>query len=167
MSPEAVEQIRAIAYEPMNTRGVPDTAESTALAAPESVRESVYASGGVPSLYGTDIIQLNEMGIGQDFNTIFDTLAGSVEYPDHGEASGSSTTSVFNGANEEVILGLSRKIDVNGLLKVEIQDGETNSTFNTVPDDQFVSREGKVGMYGSSEMGFLAIEPRNIFSMVM
>jgi hypothetical protein len=167
MSPEMVEEIRAIAYQPMNTRGVPDSNESTAVAAPDSVRESVYASGGIPSIYGTEIIQLNEMGIGQDFNTIFDTLAGSVEYPDAGEKFDSATATGFAGATEEFVLGLSRKVDVNGLLKVEIEDGETGANFNVSPDDQFVAREGKTGMWGEAEVGYLAVEPRNLFGLIV
>jgi len=167
MSPEMVEEIRAIAYQPMNTRGVPDSNESTAVAAPDSVRESVYASGGIPSIYGTEIIQLNEMGIGQDFNTIFDTLAGSVKYPDAGEKFDSLTDTGFAGATEEFVLGLSRKVDVNGLLKVEIEDGETGANFNVSPDDQFVAREGKTGMWGEAEVGYLAVEPRNLFGLIV
>lgn len=167
MSPEMVEEIRAMAYQPMNTRGVPDTAESTALAAPEQLRNEIYASGGVPSIYGTEIIQLNEMGVGHDFNTIFDSLAGSVAFPNAGEPAGSSSTTAFDGANEEFILGISRKIDVNGLLKVEIQDSETGSTFNTVPDDQFNQREQKVGFYGEAETSYLNVESRALYGLIV
>ena len=170
MSPEMVEEIRAIAYQPMNTRAGAtgsDEDTSTAVGAPESVREAVYAAGGIPSIYGTEIIQLNEMGIGQDFNTIFDTLAGTVAYPDAGEKFDSSTTTEFAGLTEEFVLGISRKIDVNGLLKVEIADGETGSNFNVSPDDQFVAREGKTGMFGEAEVGYLAVEPRNLFGLIV
>jgi len=167
MSPEMVEEIRAIAYQPMNTRGVPDSNESTAVGAPESVREAVYAAGGIPSIYGTEIIQLNEMGLGQDFNTIFDTLAGSALFPDAGEKFDSSSTTEFAGLTEEFVLGISRKVDVNGLLKVEIADGETCSNFNVSPDDQFVAREGKTGMFGEAEVGYLAVEPRNLFGLIV
>ena len=169
MSPEMVEEIRAIAYQPMNTRAAVGTADkdSTGIAAPEGVRESVYAAGGIPSIYGTEIIQLNEMGIGQDFNTIFDTLAGSTEYPDAGEAFDSSSTTAFAGSTDEFVLGISRQIDVNGLLKVEIADGETGANFNVSPDDQFVAREGKTGMFGEAEVGYLAVEPRNLFGLIV
>ena len=169
MSPEMVEEIRAIAYQPMNTRAAVGTADkdSTGIAAPEGVRESVYAAGGIPSIYGTEIIQLNDMGIGQDFNTIFDTLAGSTEYPDAGEAFDSSSTTAFAGSTDEFVLGISRQIDVNGLLKVEIADGETGANFNVSPDDQFVAREGKTGMFGEAEVGYLAVEPRNLFGLIV
>lgn len=163
MSPEMVEQIRAIAYEPMNTRGAPNSDESTAIPAPDSVRESVYSAAGIPSIYGTSIIQMIEMGVGQDFNTIFDGFAGSNAYPDNA----GSSTAVFDGANEEFILGINRSVDVNGLIKVEISDSESGATFNALPDNQFVAREGKVGFYGSVEAGYLAVEPRNLFAIIV
>ncbi len=163
MSPEMVEQIRAIAYEPMNTRGSPDSAESTAIPAPDSVRESVYSAAGIPSIYGTNIIQMIEMGVGQDFNTIFDGFAGSNAYDDHTGGG----TSVFDAANEEFVLGINRSVDVNGLVKVEISDSESGSTFNALPDNQFVAREGKVGFYGQMEAGYLSVEPRNIFALIV
>tara|TARA_R110002153_G_scaffold27815_1_gene85873 strand:- start:11103 stop:12254 length:1152 start_codon:yes stop_codon:yes gene_type:complete len=168
MSPEMVEEIRAIAYQPMNTRaGTETTSGATAVSAPESVREAVYAAGGLPSIYGTEIIQLNEMGLGQDFNTIFDTLAGNTEFPNIGEKFDSAATSVFTGGSEQFVLGISRQIDVNGLLKVEIADGETGANFNVSPDDQFVAREGKTGMFGEAEVGYLAVEPRNLFGLIV
>ncbi len=165
MSPEMVEQIRAIAYEPMNTRAAVGTADkdSTGIPAPESVRESVYSAAGIPSIYGTNIIQMIEMGIDQDFNTIFDGFAGSNGYPDHT----GSGTSQFNATNEEFILGINRSVDVNGLIKVEISDSESGATFNALPDNQFVAREGKVGFYGSVEAGYLAVEPRNLFAIIV
>jgi hypothetical protein len=107
------------------------------------------------------------MGVGHDFNTIFDSLAGSVAFPDAGEPAGSSSTTAFDGANEEFILGISRKLDVNGLLKVEIQDSETGSTFNTVPDDQFNQREQKVGFYGEAETSYLNVESRALYGLIV
>jgi hypothetical protein len=172
MSPEMVEQIRAIAYEPMNTRagvttngtgGGADGVATSVIPAPESVRESVYAAAGIPNIYGTNIIQMIEMGVGQDFNTIFGGFAGGNNYPD---AAGTGTRT-FDGANDEFILGINRSVDVNGLIKVEISDSESGATFNALPDNQFVAREGKVGFYGSVEAGYLAVEPRNLFAMIV
>lgn len=165
MSPEMVEQIRAIAYEPMNTRaavGVADK-DSTGIPAPESVRESVYSAAGIPSIYGTNIIQMIEMGVDQDFNTIFGGFAGGNTYTD---AAGTGTRT-FTPGSDEFILGINRSVDVNGLIKVEISDSESGSTFNALPDNQFVAREGKVGFYGQMEAGYLSVEPRNIFALIV
>lgn len=168
MSPEMVEEIRAIAYQPVNTRsGAVTTSGASSIAAPESLREGIYNSGGIPAIYDTDIVQLNEMGVGADFNVIFDTLAGSVAYPDAGQPYNSSSTTAFDGATEELVLGVSRRVGVNGNLKIEIEDAETGATFNAAPDDQFVAREGKVGFYGYAETGYISVESRNIFGLIV
>jgi hypothetical protein len=166
VSPEIVEDIRAIAYNPMNTvaadGGAPANTED-GIAAPESLRNEVYGAAGIPSLYGTNIIQMVEMGVGQDFNTIFDAFAGSNAYPNNA----GTGTATFNGATEQIVLGINRSVDVNGLIKVEISDSESGSTFNALPDNQFVAREGKVGFYGQVEAGYLSVEPRNLFAIAV
>lgn len=166
MSPEIVEELRGIAYQPQNTRagytgGDEDT--SVGIAAPEQVRNAVYNAGGIPSLYGTNIVQLNELGVGYDFNTLFDAFAGSNAYEGHAGVS----TSTFDGATEELVIAMNRSFDPNGLIKVSIRDGENSQTFQVQPDDQFVSREGKVGYWGSSEQGYIAVEPRNLFGLIV
>ena len=163
MSPEMVEEIRGIAYEPMNTRGAPNSDESTALAAPDGVRSEVYSAAGIPTIYGTSITQMNEFGVGQQFNTIFDAYAGVLEYEGHGGGAAAQ----FDGANEEVILGINRAVDVNGLLKVEISDSESGSAFNARPDNQFNDREGKIGFYGEIEQGHMSVEARNMVALVV
>jgi hypothetical protein len=166
VSPEIVEDIRAIAYNPMNTvaadGGAPANTED-GIAAPESLRNEVYGAAGIPTLYGCNIIQMVEMGVGQDFNTIFDAFAGNNAYVDNA----GTGTAVFNGATEQIVLGINRSVDVNGLVKVEINDSESGSTFNALPDNQFVAREGKVGFYGTTEAGYLSVEPRNLFAIAI
>lgn len=166
VSPEIVEDIRAIAYNPMNTvaadGGAPANTED-GIAAPDSLRNEVYGAAGIPTLYGCNIIQMVEMGVGQDFNTIFDAFAGSNAYVDNA----GTGTAVFNGATEQIVLGINRSVDVNGLVKVEISDSESGSTFNALPDNQFVAREGKVGFYGQAEAGYLSVEPRNLFAIAV
>ena len=86
VSPEIVEQIRAMAYNPINTvAGITDTTGTEAgstvgIAAPESMRLSIYGSAGIPNFYGVSILEFNELGKGQKFNTIFDTAAASTNY---------------------------------------------------------------------------------------
>lgn len=168
VSPEIMAEIRSFAYQPMNTRsGATATSGATSIAAPDNFRESLFNSAGLPSIYGASFIQMNEMGDGQLFNTFFDTLAGSVEYPDAGEDGDSASTTVFTGASEQLVLGISRKIGVNGLIKVEIEDSETGSTFNAAPDTSFLDREGKVGYYGQSQNGYLSVEPRGLFGLIV
>lgn len=167
-SPEVVAEIRAIAYQPMNTRGVPDSAESTAIAAPESLREEVYRSAGIASIYGTNIIELQEMGIGQLYNTFFDEYAGSITYANAGEATDSSNRTAFDGDTEELIIGLNRSTGIkNGLIKAGIADSETSQVFNVRPDTQFMDREDKTGFFGTAEVSYTSVEPRNLFAILM
>ena len=131
-SPEFVEQIRSIAYQPVNTRTVDGTAgtpagSSTAMPAHERLRESIYDASGIPSIYGVGIVELTEMGVGQDFNTIFDTFAGSNAY----EGYAGSSTAQFDGAAEELVVCVNRGLD--NLIKVKIADGETGDTFEARP----------------------------------
>jgi hypothetical protein len=168
MSPEMVEEIRGIAYEPMNTRGVPNSDESTAIAAPNSVRESVYAAGGIPTIYGTNIIELNEMGSGYEFNVLFKAFAGSTAYGDHGEAVGTSSTTAFTEASEEIILGVNRNGSyARGLVKASIADSETGATFQVRPDTQFMAREDKSGFFGTAELSYASVEPRSLAALIV
>jgi len=168
MSPEMVEEIRGIAYEPMNTRGVPNSDESTALGAPEQLRQQVYDAVGNPSIYGTDIIQLNELGVGYSFNTIFDAKAGTNTYADHGEPVDSSSRSQFDGAAEELIIGLSLEGGTaNGLVQGSLSDSGTGKTFNVRPDSQFMEREDKTGMYGELESTFISVEPKSLYGLIV
>lgn len=168
VSPEVMEEIRGMSYNPVNTRGVPDSAESTAIAAPDSVREELFRSAGVSSFSGVNLIELNELGVGQIFNTFFDQFAGSLQYANNGEASGSSSTSVFDGTSEELILGINRSSSVkNGLLKVGLIDSESKKVFNVRPDTQFLEKEDKIGFYGTQELSYLSVEPKTVFGIVM
>lgn len=160
VSPEIVEEIRGFAYEPMNTTATPDTSESTAMPAPEALREQVYRSAGIPEIYGVNIIQHTSLGVGEDFNTFFDTYAGSNTYEDHG-GSGTHTFS----ATDEILIGMNNEFD--GLLKPVITDGETGEEFNVFPDDQFAAREQKVGYYGSSEQGYISVDKRMLVGMIV
>ena len=71
ISPETMEQIRKMTYNPMNTTGVPDSAESTALGLPDEMRMEIYRNGGATEIYGKTLHELNEMGVGQVYNELF------------------------------------------------------------------------------------------------
>ena len=108
-SPETVGSIRAMAYNPVNTTAVPDTTESTVLPAPEQLRNELYQNAGLDSFMGVTILEFNEMGKGEKFNTIFDTAAGSQKYSVFGDAGDSDGRSaVFAGATDEIIMDVDR-----------------------------------------------------------
>lgn len=74
VSPEIVEQIRAMAYNPVNTlSGITasgGTASTVGIPATDEMRSAIYGSAGIPSFYGVSILEFNEMGKSQKFNTI-------------------------------------------------------------------------------------------------
>jgi hypothetical protein len=167
VSPEIVEQIRAMAYNPINTvAGITDTTGSEAgstvgIAAPDAMRMAVYNSAGIPSFYGVSILEFNELGKNQKFNTIFDTAAGSTSYT-KADGSGGAT---FNGANEEIIVGIDRSRD--SLIRVVATDPDSNSEFTLVADDQYSIRQNKIGYFGSLEEGRVILDNRALVGKIV
>jgi len=165
VSPEVVESIRAMAYNPINTsapNGAAVQATSQPIALSDNVRSEIFSQSGLTEFYGVSIMEVLEMGVGKRFNTVFDTVAGSTTYLDHGSLTASS---VFNGATEELILGLDRSRDA--LVRAVAVDSESGGEFNLVADDQFSSRQQRIGYYGSLEEGRMVLDNRAIVGLIM
>ena len=67
VSPEIVEQIRAMSYNPVNTKTSsgatpPGTGGDGWIAAPDAVRERMWGNAGLPTFYGINIHEINELG---------------------------------------------------------------------------------------------------------
>jgi hypothetical protein len=167
VSPEIVEQIRAMAYNPINTvAGVTGTAgtpngTTVGIVATDEMRSAIYGSAGIPSFYGVSILEFNELGKGQKFNSIFDTAAGSTEYP---KADGSGTNT-FDGSTEEILVGIDRTRD--SLLRVVATDPDSNSEFTLVADDQYSIRQNKIGYFGSLEEGRVILDVRALVGKIV
>ena len=151
LSPEMMEQIRAFAYQPMNTRGVPNSDESTVIPLPERIREEIYNNAGVPEIYGKAIHELHELGISKRYNTIFDNLY-----------SGALT---FGTANQELVIGVDRSR--KALIKPIAQNADNSSTFESKVDDQWTLRSGKLGWFTAAEMGFVCVDSRILSGLVI
>jgi hypothetical protein len=167
VSPEIVEQIRAMAYNPINTvAGVTGTAgtpngTTVGIVATDEMRSAIYGSAGIPSFYGVSILEFNELGKGQKFNSIFDTAAASTEYP---KADGSGTNT-FDGSTEEILVGIDRTRD--SLLRVVATDPDSNSEFTLVADDQYSIRQNKIGYFGSLEEGRVILDVRALVGKIV
>ena len=107
-------------------------------------------------------MEVLEMGVGKRFNDVFDTVAGTTDYLDHGSTSASSA---FNGASEEIIVGLDRSRDA--MIRAIAVDSETGSQFNLVADDQFSSRQQRIGYYGALEEGRMVLDNRALVGLIM
>jgi hypothetical protein len=168
VSPEIIASIRSMAYNPVNTRGgTGGGAGGTAttanpLAAPESLREELFRNAGLDSFMGLNLLEFNEMGKGQKFNTIFDTAAGSKTFNNFGK---SGTAAAFAGATEEIVVGVDRTRD--SLIRVVSVDPESNSEMNLIADDQYSVRQNKIGYYGQIEEGRVVLDNRVLLGIIV
>ncbi len=157
MSPEMIEQVRGFVYQPMNTRAghTGSTQSNTAVALPDSIRESIFRAAGLQEVYGKTIHELNELGTGQKYNVLFGQFAtGNIA---HG--------STFSTANDELIIGCDASRDA--FKRPIAKNAESGSTFTAVPDDQWVSRSDKLGFYGSLEEGRACLDCRAIVGLTV
>jgi hypothetical protein len=151
VSPEVKEQIRSFAYQPMNTRAVPNTDESTALGLPDNVREEIYRAAGTQEIYGVGITELLEFGVAQKYNTLFDTFYGG--------------TVTMADANDEILVGVDLSRDA--FIRPVARQAESGGTFTAQPDDQFVSRQEKTGFWGFLEEGRIVTDARALLGLVV
>ena len=165
-SPEVVGSIRAMAYNPVNTRGG-DGAGAAAtdgsqnpIAAPEGLRNELYQNAGLDSFMGVNILEFNEFGKGQKFNTIFDTAAGTASYKTFAGARANQ----FAGASDEIIVGVDRTRD--SLMRVIATDPDSNSEMNLIADDQYSVRQNKIGYYGQIEEGRVVLDNRVLLGLI-
>ncbi len=151
VSPEVVEDIRAMAYNPINTKAAPITsAIKDGIAAPEDLRSQLYSGAGLPSFYGINIIEVLELGSGQRFNKIFDAVKGGVS---------------FTEASQQILIGVDRSRDA--LLRPVVLDEGSTGELNVLVDDQFSVRQNKIGYYGKVEEGRVCIDDKALCGIVL
>jgi len=163
-SPEVVGSIRAMAYNPVNTKAAFGQAaaatNSAGIAATDEVRNDLYRNAGISSFMGLNILEYNEMGKGQKFNTLFDTAAASTSYAKwDGTDAGVFTT------DDEIVVGIDRTRD--SLIRAVATDGESGSEFTLLADDQYSIRQNKIGYFGSVEEGRVILDNRVLCGVIV
>lgn len=158
LSPEMMGQIRSWAYQPMNTRGVPDSNESTALGLPDSVRTQIWNAAGIPSIFGVNLHQLLEFGVNRPYNFVFDNA-----YTAQGGAPS------FDPTTQEVILGVNMGVTsfIRPIALDETLDIDTTSTIVVRPDDQFTAREEMIGFYTKVEEGYVGLDNKSVTAIIV
>ncbi len=163
VSPEIVEEIRGLAYNPINTVG------SDSIAGTDGMRDAIFNSAGIPEFYGVSIQEYNEMGDGQKWNTTFDVAAGTKTYDEHYTASGSARQFGDDGSGspvaEQIIVGVD--LSRESMIRAVATDSESGDEFSLVADDQFVTRQSKIGYYGSLEEGRMIIDDRVLLGLIV
>jgi len=138
MSPEAVQGLRAMAYNPINTNTGPVAGNGTdGIAATDEMRNAIYQNAGIPEFYGISIMEINELGAGQKFTNVWTGLGG---------------------VGTDLVIGLDRSRE--SLFRAVALDSETGSEFTLLADDQYSIRQQKIGYYGSLEEGRMILDDR-------
>jgi hypothetical protein len=159
VSPEIVEEIRGLAYNPINTQG-----SNTDIAGTDSMRDAIFNSAGIPEFYGVSIQVYNEMGIDQAWNKVFDS-SSSGSYDDHYSVATSPAKTTFTQAEEQILVGVD--LSRESMIRAVATDSESGDEFSLVSDDQFVTRQSKIGYYGSLEEGRMIIDDRVLLGLIV
>jgi len=160
VSPEVVQGLREMAYNPINT----NTSPKTDIPATDSMREAIYSNAGIPEFYGINIMEIQEMGKNQRFNKLYATLASGKTNGFGQDANGTGSGN-FTDGSDEIVIGLDKRVE--SLLRAVATDSETGSEFSLVADDQYSVRQSKIGYYGSVEEGRMVLDNRALFGIVV
>ena len=163
VSPEVKGQIRAFAWNPLNTSGngaAGSGANQYNQTLPDNVREEIYRNAGMQSIFGVNIHEMVELGAGRKYNTLFNSFTGSNNVPGHDSGAWKTT--------DEIIIGLDNSR--GSFIRPVAREHESGGTFTALPDEQFNaygSRVEKVGFYGFLEEGRICIDSRAIAGIVI
>jgi hypothetical protein len=106
------------------------------------------SNGGLPELFNATLHELNELGLGAEWNLLFDA-----------QYSGS-----FNPASDEVVLGFD--FTQSNYVRPVISE-EGSGAVQTSADDQFVARQEKVGVYSSLQESAVVTDGRGAVALIV
>lgn len=156
VSPEIMEQVRGMAYQPQNTRQGAITAtangtSATAVPLTDSVRDRIFQSAGNSELFGVSLTPLLELGDGKVYNALFKRFYGGS----------------FTAASDQVVVGLNLAGESAFIRPIEA-DADTGATAVVSPDDQYnVARAEKIGFYTGLSEGRIVIDSRKIVAITV
>lgn len=159
MSNAILGQIRSWAYQPMNTRGVPNNDESTAVALPDQARMQILQSfSGVPSLFGVNLHALKEFNRNARYPRMFDAFYGA-------------TTPTFDPTTQDLVFAIDNTVEsfvrAVGIDEDEGLDIDRSGEAVVRIDNQFTNREETVGWYTKLEEARFGIDKRNLFGLIV
>jgi hypothetical protein len=153
VSPETMEDLRAMSYNPVNTAQA--ASGQTSIAAPETFRSGVFTNGGVPELYGIGLMEINELGRSRKFCKLFQTF----------QAASPVAGKVGFDQNDDLVIGIDRSRE--SLIRAVATDSETGAEFTLIADDQYSNRQQKLGWFGSLEEGRMIVDNRVLTGVVV
>jgi|9_EtaG_2_1085328.scaffolds.fasta_scaffold05672_2 hypothetical protein len=184
ISPEVMGEVRAMAYNPINSKGSGTAGAKQAgdvLPATESMRNDMYNNAGASELYGITLTEINELGVGQRFNDVYKALlnsggissSGVAQTPtkvDPGVPSGNIGHSTdeageFDQSGDEIVIGIDRGRD--SLMRAVAVDADSGAELRLIADDQYSVRQNKIGYYGQMEEGRMVLDSRAVTGIVV
>lgn len=159
VSPEIKENIRAFAYNPLNTiapAGGAATNSTVGIPLSDNMRDEIYRSAGLQEIYGVNIVELIELGKSKKYNILFDNYITTLPV---------TTGTGFDAGVHQILVGVDNT--KGALIRPISTTSETGSQFNVQPDDQFLQRTDKTGFYGSMEEGRICIDARALSGIIV
>jgi hypothetical protein len=169
VSPEVKAQIRAFAYNPIRTDSA-SISDGDNQFLSDNLRDEIFKNAGMQSIFGVNIVELVEFGLGQKYNTLFNSFAagGQLTTGSGAEYSANSKAN-WKGANDaQVCIGIDNTRGAY-VRPVAVQ-AESGGTFSVLPDGQFDmygSRVQKVGFYGFLEEGRVCLDARSTVGIII
>jgi hypothetical protein len=162
VSPEMVEALRSMAYNPINTIDADGSAtgDTDGQVAADALRMELFSAGGLPSFYGINIMEINQLGVDQSFNKLFAVVAAA-----EGNITGGGGTGSFSQSADEILIGIDRTKDA--LIRPTVIGEGLSDDLQILVDDQFSVRQNKIGYYGKVEEGRICIDDRALIGLVV
>ena len=157
ISPEIMGQIRGMSYNPV----VEGT--NTSITLTDSQREALWSAGDVPNFYGLNLIEVNELGAGYRWTALFDSIADAA----------SETYALFDGTTNDGAFATTHDLAIgldltkNALVRAAMVGASSGEEINVAVDNQFVTREKKIGFYGDLEEGMMIVDDRALLGLVI
>ena len=161
VSPETMEKIRSMSYQHIDTGTAGHAVSRGTDNVPESVKEEIWRSAGMASLWGVSLHELVELGVGHKYNVLMDDFAGNVEDFDAGNAIASNFATTHD-------LAIAIDASKGAFIRALARNADSGSTFTALPDDQWnLNRLDKAGFYGHLEEGRVCIDSRAIAGVML
>ena len=155
VSPEVKANIRSFAYNAVG--GADNNNGRTQTDLPDQERMKIWNGAGTQEIFGINIHELNELGVGQKYNTLFGTFAGSTSYKTHANSNGQT----FTANADQILVGVDNS--KGAFVRPIARQADTGATFQAIPDEQFaINRMDKQGFYGSLEEGRVMLDSRAV-----
>lgn len=166
VSPEVKSYIRAFAYNPIRTDSGSANTNNQFLS--DNLRDEIWKTAGMQSIYGVNIVELIEFGTGQKYNTLFNQFAlASLNAASQVQGS-NSAANWTNAATQQIAVGVDNTR--GAFVRPVAVQAESGGTFSVLPDGQFDmygSRVQKIGFYGFLEEGRVCLDARSTVGIVI